>query len=60
MIGHHKFKNGHRIIVVGIGRLAVSFFNYWIGFSKRNLPCLGDILNLGFVKVTWGPDGTLT
>ena len=36
-----------------IGKVSVGFFPYWIGFSRRYVSCLGQVLDLGFVKIVW-------
>ena len=39
---------------INIGkRLTIGFFPYWIGISRRYVKGLGQVLDLGFVKVVW-------
>lgn len=36
-----------------IGKFQVAFFTYWVGISRRYVHGLGQVLDLGFVKVVW-------
>ena len=39
--------------VLNVGRFQVAFFPYWIGVSRRYVRSLGQVLDLGFVKIVW-------
>ena len=36
-----------------LGRYSVGLFPYWIGVNRRYVKGLGQVLDLGFVKVVW-------
>lgn len=41
-----------RMRVFNFGRFSVGLYS-WMGFSRRYVKGLGQVLDLGFVKVVW-------